>query len=217
MEPLFALLAAHPGSVGLPLVAPLVRRRQQLVQNDLLLLDEWDLAVLLDLLALVQEVGAVLHQDVHSCPRDMKDVPGVFVNVTLQIQNFFIPGCLGKAASQSIDISLEGLPGFVGVNLSLAKQKRSDLIKVLKVQALVQIRKGLKSFGGTPGFPNGMNMDANGDLLFHMERQMLEATEDGPCLSSFARDNPFEGSCREWTWYMAITKTYLLRRTSLQV
>eukprot|EP00913_Durusdinium_trenchii_P027336 g25646.t1 len=124
----------------------------------------------------------------------MKDVPGVFVNVTLQIQNFFIPGCLGKAASQSIDISLEGLPGFVGVNLSLAKQKRSDLIKVLKVQALVQIRKGLKSFGGTPGFPNGMNMDANGDLLFHMERQMLEATEDGPCLSSFARDNPFEGS-----------------------
>ena len=202
------------------MVSPLFRHRQKLVQNDLLLLDEWDLGVLLDLLALVQKMGAILHQDVHSCPRDMEDVPRIFVDVALQIQNFFIPGCLSKAASQPIHISLKGLPGLIGVNLCFAEQKGSDVIKVVKVQALVQIRKSLVGFGGTPSFPDSVNMDADGDLLFHMERQALEAIEDSPCLSGFARDYAFE-SCFALPGMNMVHGYHkdkaLLCRTSLQV
>ena len=87
----------------------------------------------------------VLKKDSHPRGSNTEHISSVFVYVLLKVQDLFIARRLGKISGQLIRIRLESLPIPIGVLLLLGEKERSDLGKVLRIQALVEVRKLLIS------------------------------------------------------------------------
>ena len=86
MKSLLALGALHSRSVSYPLMSQGTGLRQELLQQLLLLSSKGYFLTVRNLLSLVNEVGFVFEEKLNSSCCHVKDVSGVFVDVTLEIE-----------------------------------------------------------------------------------------------------------------------------------
>ena len=141
----------------------------------------------------MQEVSLVFEENIHPGSSHTEDIPGVLINVTLQIQDLLIAGLLGKSTSHLVGLMLESQSSGVGIFFLAAKEKGSNLCEVLWVQSLVKIRELSICLSGLPRPPNGVIIDGHRDPLFAVEREMLESIEKGPGPCGLSRTDAFQG------------------------
>ena len=134
----------------------------------------------------------VLKKDGHPRGCNTEHISCVFINVLLKVQDLLIARLLGESTCQLVRIVLESLPVPIGVLLFLGEEEWANLGKVLRVQALIEVRKLLKSCCGLPMFPDSMVIDGHMDFLLTMQSKMLEAIKEGPASGRLTRANAFE-------------------------
>ena len=142
----------------------------------------------------MEKVILVPQQDVHSGACDAENISGVFINVPLEVQDVFWFCQEGSLICLGLSVFLKGLPVLVGVHLLFVEKQKLHLIKVFMFEALTEIREGFVRRHEGPMFPNGVLEDSHMDLVSNVERQMLEAIEEGSQPRGLARANAGESS-----------------------
>ena len=125
-------------------------------QQVALLLDEGYLDRAFLLFLVVQEVAFVSQKNLHSVGGHKEDVSGVFINLTLKVQDLFWACQDGRLGGFCLRVLLEDLPVATAVQLGSAQKEEPYLIIVFLFQTLTKVREMLK--GGHPGpeFPSGV-------------------------------------------------------------
>ena len=192
MKTVLAKVTSHSCSKALPRVPPHVRPNFKLLEEGPLLLDQRNLVRRVCRLGLMKEVGLVREKDVHPRGSNTKHVPGVLIDVLLQIKDLLVAGGLCKGASQPVGILLEGLSVAILLLLLLGEEEWAYLSKVFRIQALVKVREQLISSSGLPCLPNPMVEDGHMHFLLAVQSQVLEAIEDGPALGGLTWTDALE-------------------------